>query len=113
MYPPIIKIGVDICEEALAKAKENSEPELFHMLQPKEKDSSLSIFLFQANILKDLKFLLDYDIEAITSIEVVEHLKREDIDTFALNIFGILSPKYVILTTPNYNFNYWFDPTQR
>ena len=45
-------------------------------------------------------------------IEVLEHLHKNDLPLFENNIFGIVQPKAIIITTPNidYNKNYRNDP---
>ena len=53
-------------------------------------------------LLKEMKF------DAITAIEVIEHLYKEDLPMFESNVFDYLQPKCVIVTTPNYEFNAFF-----
>lgn len=43
--------------------------------------------------------------DCIVMIEVIEHLVPEDVEAITKVIFGFYQPKYVIITTPNREFN--------
>lgn len=103
-------IGVDICLNSLQSAITNSEPEPYHTIAPTERDQGLKIKLFHADLLKDCSFLKDFNIEAVSLIEVMEHVQMEEVQLIMKNIFGNISPKLVIVSTPNYEFNIWFHP---
>lgn len=47
--------------------------------------------------------------DCIVMIEVIEHLVPEDVDSITKVIFGFYQPKYVIITTPNREFNVLFN----
>lgn len=38
----------------------------------------------------------------------IEHLYPDELDAFPYNVFGFVSPKIVIITTPNVEFNVVF-----
>ena len=42
----------------------------------------------------------------------IEHVLSKDLDELAHKIFSILSPQFIIITTPNYEFNVCFGPTE-
>lgn len=46
--------------------------------------------------------------DCIVMIEVIEHLVPEDVDRITRNIFEFYQPKYVVMTTPNREFNHLF-----
>ena len=48
------------------------------------------------------------DFDAVTCIELVEHLKPEMLPELQKNIFGYIRPKVVIISTPNADFNVLF-----
>jgi len=101
--------GVDIDPEALSGAERNSIPEGYHSVINPEKENPLKVLLYQADILKDCSFLAQLELEAITLIEVIEHIEISNLGFLEENIFGVISPKVVIVTTPNYEFNRFFD----
>ncbi len=78
-----------------------------------EKESPLQVLLYQANITKDCSFLLQCEVEAITLIEVIEHIEMKDVESLSINVFQLLSPNLVIVTTPNYEFNKFFDDVDK
>lgn len=47
-------------------------------------------------------------IEAISCIELVEHLKLDQVDNLVDNILGYYKPKIAVITTPNREFNIVF-----
>ena len=38
----------------------------------------------------------------------MQHIYEKDVDKFSETVFGSLNPNYVIITTPNSDFNIWF-----
>jgi 2-polyprenyl-3-methyl-5-hydroxy-6-metoxy-1,4-benzoquinol methylase len=104
---------VDIDMNALTSAERNSVPEGYHSIINPEKESPLKVLLYQADILKDCSFLAQHDLEAITLIEVIEHIEMSNLAFLEENIFGVISPKIVIVTTPNYEFNRFFNDVEK
>ncbi|KJA19363.1 hypothetical protein HYPSUDRAFT_56655 [Hypholoma sublateritium FD-334 SS-4] len=47
--------------------------------------------------------------DAIVATEVIEHLDDNELSSFSTLVFGTYRPSTVILTTPNYDFNKYFD----
>lgn len=68
----------------------------------------MEIKLIKSNILNPSSILKDMKFDAITAIEVVEHLYKKDLPLFENNVFSYLQPKLVIITTPNIEFNEFF-----
>jgi hypothetical protein len=104
---------VDLDEGALAGAEKNSVPEGYHSIINPEKEHPLKVLLYQADILKDCSFLKQHNLEAITLIEVVEHIEMGSLAYLEENIFGVICPKIVIVTTPNYEFNRFFNDVEK
>jgi len=104
---------VDIDVIALASAERNSLPEGYHSIINQEREHPLKVLLYQADILKDCSFLVKHNLEAITLIEVLEHIEMDRLGYLEENIFGVISPKIVIVTTPNYEFNRFFNDVEK
>jgi len=100
--------GLDVDKKVLEIAEKNSSPESYHKVLSSNRDNPLKVLLFSASILKDCSFLSKHNFEAITLIEVIEHIEMEDLKNLEINVFKILSPNLVIVTTPNYEFNRFF-----
>lgn len=49
---------------------------------------------------------MNYD--AITAVEVVEHLHPHELEVFPQNLLQVYAPKVAIVTTPNAEFNVFF-----
>ncbi|CAD5112091.1 DgyrCDS1331 [Dimorphilus gyrociliatus] len=49
------------------------------------------------------------NVEAVAMIEVIEHLYEETLKKFPVVVFGKIRPKFVIITTPNSDFNILFN----
>ena len=47
-------------------------------------------------------------IEAVSLIEVIEHVEYYELDAVIENVFGFMSPSFVVMTTPNRDFNKFF-----
>jgi len=68
----------------------------------------LLIKLFLGDILIEYSHLKDYEFDVITLMEIIEHIDLDQMPALEKNVFGFLKPKMVIITTPNYDFNYFF-----
>lgn len=66
----------------------------------------LNVNLFNGSVTEPDSRLQQLD--AVTCIELVEHLHPETLGLFPSNIFGTLSPRLVIVTTPNKEYNVCF-----
>lgn len=67
----------------------------------------MGIYLFTGDILKPEPSIIGVD--AISCIELVEHLQIAEVDPFLDLLLGYYKPKMVIITTPNKDFNVVFD----
>lgn len=47
--------------------------------------------------------------ELVTLVELIEHLVPEDIPMAMDNVFGFIKPKFCFISTPNKEFNDYFD----
>ncbi len=88
------------------------QPEAFEILiNNRQKD--LNIVLFEGDILKNVNKIREYEVQAVSLIEVIEHLYPFEIPKLESNLFESLEPMYVIVTTPNYEFNAFFEKENR
>ncbi|OTF72061.1 hypothetical protein BLA29_008356 [Euroglyphus maynei] len=63
----------------------------------------LQIELYQGDVRQnDYRFR---HIDIVTCVEMIEHLPIESLDSFAANVFDFIQPGYVIVTTPNFDYN--------
>jgi 3' terminal RNA ribose 2'-O-methyltransferase Hen1 len=89
--------GMDVAFGELQKATENL------YLDEASPAMRSRIALFQGSVTyKDERFK---DFDAIVLVEVIEHLDEERLPTMERVVFGYASPKTVVLSTPNAEYN--------
>lgn len=64
--------------------------------------------LYWGSALLTSELLLSQHFQVVTLIEVIEHIYLEDLPQLEQNVFYYLRPEYVIVTTPNRDFNVYF-----
>lgn len=86
------------------ECKYTAEPRAWNFLFPRF--VPLVVRLIHASVLvPDPTFC---GLDAITCIELIEHLPIEALEVFPINVFGYFNPRLVIITTPNCEFNILF-----
>ncbi|XP_076799435.1 small RNA 2'-O-methyltransferase-like isoform X1 [Clavelina lepadiformis] len=100
--------GVDINSTLLEMSTRKIEPLIASYLNPRPQP--LTISLFQGSVLQSDKRFEDFD--AVTCVELVEHLLPNDLNAFIVNIFNFIQPKLVIISTPNADFNVLFNESK-
>ncbi|KAJ3297313.1 Small RNA 2'-O-methyltransferase [Borealophlyctis nickersoniae] len=93
--------GVDVDEDAIQLAEQNCQPNDHDRRFLRE--TPVECKLFQGSVADaDCRFV---DFDAITSVEVVEHLDPPVLDAFPATTLGTYQPRLMIVTTPNAEFN--------
>lgn len=90
-------VGVDVSYNELLKAKTRLR---FDQMPSQKKEK---IKLFQSSIFYRDKRLQGFD--AVVLMEVIEHLEFNRLETFEKVLFEFIKPRYIILTTPNREYN--------
>ncbi|KAJ3096435.1 Small RNA 2'-O-methyltransferase [Phlyctochytrium planicorne] len=96
--------GVDINPARVKYASELCKPNENDFLYLRERPVTLQ--LFHGSILHPDERLKGYD--ALACVEVIEHLPPECVDLMAQVFLGFYSPKIVVISTPNAEFNVHF-----
>ncbi|KAJ1530035.1 Small RNA 2'-O-methyltransferase [Nowakowskiella sp. JEL0078] len=101
--------GIDIEETALSRAVSECQPTTYDFQFPREQKLDFNIYNGYINLgsilIPDARFL---NHDAITLIEVIEHLDLSDLALLPQVVFGCYQPRIVIITTPNAEFNVHF-----
>ena len=97
--------GVDILPDEINTAVLQCRPSQRDMIYLREKPISLDLYL--GSLLKPDDRLLGH--EAITCLEVIEHLPLVEIPLLSSVIFQDYRPRLVIASTPNAEFNIHFE----
>lgn len=101
-------VGVDLSRKCLELSSRRIEP-LAHDFVFK-RHCPLSIKLFLGSVAEKDSRLQGFD--AVTCIELIEHLEPEALELLPENVFGYIHPKMAIFTTPNSDFNVLFPKLQ-
>lgn len=75
----------------------------FHRKKP------LEVVLYNLNALEKFPLQSFGKVDLVTVIEFIEHIKESDIKILCESIFIDMRPKYAIITTPNKEFNVYFN----
>ncbi|KAL0300548.1 UNVERIFIED_CONTAM: Small RNA 2'-O-methyltransferase [Sesamum radiatum] len=105
-YPTSLEkiVGVDISQRALARAAKSLHSKLNRLLDSKEPSSKIkSAVLYDGSITKCDSRLHGFDIG--TCLEVIEHMEEEDAYLFGDVVLSSFSPRILIVSTPNYEYN--------
>ncbi|CAH3024563.1 unnamed protein product [Porites evermanni] len=97
-------VGIDINRDLLEENKFRIKPFLGDYLRPRTHPFKVS--LYQGSIGEVDGRFVDFDL--IACVELIEHLEPDILSSMPEVVFGHLSPKVVIVTTPNVEFNVLF-----
>lgn len=96
--------AIDLEKQALDECVYKAEPIAWDFMFGRHRPMKLS--LFEGSVIEsDDRFK---DLDAITCIELIEHLHQDVLDLFPKNVFGFMQPRFVIITTPNKEYNVLF-----
>ncbi len=98
-------VGADVSSESLSRAERRLE------LDRPGSPAAGRVTLLQSSLLYHDRRLDGFD--AITLIEVIEHVDLERLDLLKRIVFDRLKPRRVVITTPNVDYNVRFDGMRR
>uniref|UniRef100_A0A3Q0SE09 Small RNA 2'-O-methyltransferase n=1 Tax=Amphilophus citrinellus TaxID=61819 RepID=A0A3Q0SE09_AMPCI len=102
-------VGVDVNGAIVKKKMHGLAPISTDYLQPSY--DQLRIELYQGSVTQKDARLRGFDL--VTSIELIEHLTLTDVELFSEVVFGYMTPKTVIISTPNSEFNVFLPGVSR
>ena len=95
---------VDVDDSALDECVYRSAPIAWNFINPRT--FALTIRVIKASVLaRDPTFR---GLDAVSCIELIEHLPASDLPLFRDSLFGYFKPRVAVLTTPNAEFNVLF-----
>ncbi|EFP77209.1 uncharacterized protein PGTG_03165 [Puccinia graminis f. sp. tritici CRL 75-36-700-3] len=104
-------IGLDLDTESLRRVQEtikltNQKPKP-GLLQPNPRWEPLRVELWSGDLaVNNERFK---DLECVVMSEVIEHLFPDQLNQSIPLLFGIYKPKWIVITTPNHEFNQYID----
>ena len=99
--------GLDIDKELLEDNVKYLRPLPGDWLDRREKPFTLELYHGSCGSENGAK-VLSGRVQAVTAIELIEHLDPDTLNTFPSTVLGVLSPLVWIVTTPNREFNVLF-----
>ena len=78
-----------------------------------KRDVPLVVKLFNGDALMKYENIKNFNFDIITLIEIIEHIEISQIEKLEENVFGFLKPKKVIVSTPNADFNVFFETEKK
>ena len=97
-----VEIDEELIQDTIRKLTKHD------FLQPRrDQTAQIHVKLFHASLVIFNPHLRLAD--TIVAMEVIEHLDEDELSSFPNVIFGAYHPTTVIVTTPNYGFNKYFD----
>ncbi|KAJ3188915.1 Small RNA 2'-O-methyltransferase [Gaertneriomyces sp. JEL0708] len=100
--------GVDVDSEALEDAQRNCAPTDYDRQYLRENEVECEFW--KGSVAEADDRLKGFD--AITSVEVIEHLDDDVLAAFPAVVFGTYRPRIVVITTPNEEYNVHFGNLQ-
>ncbi|KAL4464290.1 hypothetical protein ABPG72_016139 [Tetrahymena utriculariae] len=88
---------------------QNAKPDLIQNQYASMRRHQLVVNLYQGSALNKIQHLKNQRYDAVILVELIEHLQVEDVHLIEQNLFGFLRPQFVIVTTPNSDFNVYFN----
>ena len=102
-------VGVDIEESAISSAVHNSYPEPVQNTIQYDREEDQEVYIYRGDITRKYEKLKEMNAELVTLVELIEHLVPEDIPQAMDNVFGYMKPKLCFISTPNKEFNDYFE----
>ncbi|KAG5677186.1 hypothetical protein PVAND_006967 [Polypedilum vanderplanki] len=96
---------VDIDENVLLNNMDIIQPLLSDHI--KRREYKLEVNVWKGNLAKPNPNFINID--CVIALELIEHVYPDVLEEMPYHIFGMISPKIVILSTPNYEFNQLFN----
>lgn len=98
-------VAVDIDRKVLETHLDRAKPYLSDHI--KTRANPFSVEVYEGSIDEPDPSVIGID--AVLAIEIIEHVFPVTLNNIPYNIFGVIQPKVVLITTPNSEFNVLFD----
>jgi hypothetical protein len=106
-------VGVDIDHIVLHEATHKFDCIMYDMIYPR--DHPLDIYLIKGDLANPSPYFIDQmkyestNLDFVSLVELIEHLYPDTLEKLIHTVFAQLKPKYVLISTPNSEFNVVFE----
>jgi len=98
-------VGIDIDINEISKSYERVGPITYHIFSDDPPEEPLEVAIYCGDLTIPYPSLLDERSEAITMVEVIEHLPADVLERLPNVLFGFYRPEVIIISTPNKEYN--------
>jgi len=98
-------VGIDIDINEIKKSYERVGPMTYHIFTDNPPEEPLEVAIYCGDLSVPYPSLLKERSDAITMVEVIEHLPDDVLKRLPNVLFGFYRPKVIIISTPNKEYN--------
>jgi len=98
-------VGIDIDINEISKSYERVGPITYHIFSDDPPEEPLEVAIYCGDLTVPYPSLLQERSEAITMVEVIEHLPADVLERLPNVLFGFYRPEVIIISTPNKEYN--------
>jgi len=98
-------IGIDIDIDEISKSFGRVGPITYHMFNDDPPEEPLEVTIYCGDLTIPYPSLLKERCDAITMVEVIEHLPADVLERLPFVLFGFYRPEVIVISTPNQEYN--------
>jgi len=98
-------VGLDIDIKEIWKSFERVGPMTYHIFRDDPPEKPLEVAIFCGDLTKPFPTLRKENCDAITMVEVIEHLPEDALECLPFVLFGFYRPRVIVISTPNREYN--------
>jgi len=98
-------VGIDIDMNEIRKSFHRVGPMTYHIFSDNPPEEPLEVAIYYGDLTAPHPLLLKERSDAITMVEVIEHLPEDALERLPHVLFGFYRPKVIIISTPNKEYN--------
>jgi len=98
-------VGLDIDITEIWKSFERVGPMTYHIFRDDPPEEPLEVAIFCGDLTKPFPTLRKENCDAITMVEVIEHLPAAALKCLPFVLFGFYRPRVIVISTPNREYN--------
>jgi len=98
-------VGIDIDINEIRKSYDRVGPITYHMFSDDPPEEPLEVAIYCGDLTIPYPSLLRERSDAITMVEVIEHLPADVLERLPNVLFGFYRPEVIIISTPNKEYN--------
>jgi len=98
-------VGLDVDRKEIRKSYERVGPMTYHIFRDDPPEDPLEVAIYCGDLTQPFPTLRKEQCDAITMVEVIEHLPANALERLPYVLFGFYRPKVIVISTPNREYN--------